>query len=128
MSHDKSGFDQQPPQIVVGLVVQVVAAAVAHEIADIPEILADGEQPRPLVAEPRFPMTDDLRVEIEFAAAPDFPGKARGGWSHYFSLRDPVISFLEIQARLLDGQKGRPGGHQGFHHLAQGGIVSGELE
>ena len=76
LDHTEPRLSQQLSQIVVGLVVRIVAAAVAHVVADIAEILADSEQFGSLVAEPRFPMTDDVGVEVEFGAAPDLPWAA----------------------------------------------------
>ena len=74
--HVKARFGQQLAEIVVGLVVGVVAAAVADEIADIAKILADGEQLRPPMTEPRLPVADDVRVVIELGATADFTGAA----------------------------------------------------
>ena len=76
LGHIEPCLHEQFSQIVVGLVVWVVAAAVADEIADIAEILADSQQLGPFMAEPRLPMADHIGVEIEFGAAADLAGVA----------------------------------------------------
>src|SRR6266404_4598410 len=76
MSDVEPGLDQQLSQIVVGLVVGLVATAVTDEIVDVAEILTDGEKLWPGVPEPQLPMTDDVGIEVEVAAAPDLAGTA----------------------------------------------------
>src|SRR5262249_10850167 len=51
-----------------------VVAPVADEVAGIAEILADCEKLGPFVTQPQFPMTDDIGIELELGAAPDFSG------------------------------------------------------
>jgi hypothetical protein len=49
-------------QVVVGLVARPVVAAVADEVRDVAEIVADDEEPRVLVAKPVLSEADDRRV------------------------------------------------------------------
>src|SRR6266851_6863289 len=72
LGHAEPGLDQQLAQIVVGLVIRLVMPAIAHEIPDIAEILADSEKFGPFMAEPQFPMADDFGIEVESGAAANF--------------------------------------------------------
>src|SRR5215472_17420988 len=69
--HGNAGGRQQFAQILVGLVVRRVAPAIAHEIADIAEVLANDEQLGIAVSEPLLPMADHRRIEFELGAASD---------------------------------------------------------
>src|SRR5260370_16669813 len=61
-------------QVDVGLVVGLVASAIADEKVDIAEILADDEKLGVAVAEPLLPEANHIGVKREFGAAPDLPG------------------------------------------------------
>src|SRR5215469_13752187 len=69
------GRSQELVQIFIGFVIGLVAAAIAHEIADIAEVLANEEQLGVAVPEPLLPMADHRRIELEFGAASD-PARA----------------------------------------------------
>src|SRR5271155_4946251 len=71
-----AGCSQQLIEIFIRLVDRLVAPPTADEIADIAEILADDEQFWAAMAKPLLPVTDYIRVEVEFGAAPNFSGAA----------------------------------------------------
>ncbi len=84
-----------------GLVLRIVAATVADEIADVAEILADDEELRIAVAEPLLPMTDDLGIELEFGATPDPPGAALDANPAGLPRRDQRIVIVRHAGPLL---------------------------
>src|SRR6516164_174154 len=71
MRHLDSCLVKQPIQVLIGLVICFVAPAIADVVVDITEVLTDDEKFRAPVAEPLFPMTDHIGIELKFSATSD---------------------------------------------------------
>src|SRR6516165_1967733 len=76
MLYPQSCLEKQSVQIFIRRVMRLVAPAIAHEITDIAEVLADDEKLGVAMAEPLLPMADHRRIELEFGAASDPAGAA----------------------------------------------------
>src|SRR5215472_15505352 len=75
MLYSQSCLEKQLVQIFIRRVMRLVAPAIAHEIADIAEVLANDEKLGVAVPEPLLPMADHRRIELELGAATD-PARA----------------------------------------------------
>src|SRR6516162_4967804 len=71
MRYLNSSLVEKPIQVLIGLIIRLVASAIANVVVDITEVLTDDEKLRAPVAEPLLPMTDHIGIELKFSATSD---------------------------------------------------------